>query len=194
MHCTAFLGMSLDGFIAGPNGELDWLDHVPAPPGNDMGYGALIESVDAIVMGSVTFDVVAGFGGDWPYTVPVIVMSKSMTELPAEVGDVELTSLEPAELIEELASRGMTHLYIDGGAVVRSFLEAELLDELITTVLPVVLGNGIQVFGGVRETAWFEHVSSEVFDNGFVQSRYVTANAWSASTHSANNETNASPS
>ena len=81
MRCTAFLGMSLDGFIAGPNGELDWLDQIPAPEGNDMGYGALIESVDALVMGRSTFDVVCTFDGPWPYSVPVIVMSKSLRTL-----------------------------------------------------------------------------------------------------------------
>lgn len=165
--------MSLDGFIAGPNGELDWLDQIPAPEGNDMGYGALIESVDALVMGRSTFDVVCTFDGPWPYSVPVIVMSKSLRTLPEKATATELTTKTPSELVDELEARGMTHLYIDGGAVVASFATVGLLDELIVTQLPVVLGSGIPLMGGLLEPLWLEHRATEVFDNGFVQTRYA---------------------
>jgi len=164
--------MSLDGFIAGPNNDLSWLDKIPPPAGNDMGFGALMDSIDAVVMGRNTFDVVMGFDGPWPYSKPVIVMSKSITDVPEAAGNVEITALEPKALVVELAGRGMTKLYVDGGAVVTSFLRAGLLDELITTVLPVVMGSGTKVFGEVAEPSWFEHVSSEVFDNGMVQTTY----------------------
>jgi len=173
MRCVAFLGMSLDGFIAGPNGELDWLDHIPAPPGNDMGYGALVESVDALVMGSSTFNVVANFDGPWPYALPVIVMSKSLTSLPDHATATELTTKSPTELVDELAERGMNSLYIDGGAVVASFVGEGLLDELIVTQLPVVLGSGIPLMRGLVEPLWLEHRATEVFENGFVQTRYA---------------------
>ena len=172
MHCVAFLGMSLDGFIAGPNGELDWLDKIPAPPGNDMGFAALVGSVDALVMGTGTFDVVANFDGPWPYKLPVVVMSSSLTDLPAKAEDTELTTKSPSELVAELGERGMSRLYIDGGAVVTSFAEAGLLDELIVTQLPVVLGKGIPLMRTIAEPHWLEHRSTEVFENGFVQSRY----------------------
>lgn len=172
MRCTAFLGMSLDGFIAGPNGELDWLEKISPPPGNDMGYGALITSVDALIMGSSTFDVVANFDGPWPYSLPVIVMSQSMTELPAGTTDTELTSKSPTDLVAELSERGLSHLYIDGGAVVASFVADGLLDELIVTQLPVVLGQGVPLMRGLGKRLWLEHDSTEVFDNGFVQTRY----------------------
>lgn len=175
MRCTAFLGMSLDGFIAGPNGELDWLDKIPAPPGNDMGFGTLIESVDALVMGSGTFGVVAGFDGPWPYSLPVIVMSRSMTTLPAHAIDTELTSASPTDLVAELTERGMSHLYVDGGAVVASFVADGLLDELIVTQLPVILGQGIALMAGLDEHLWLQHGATEVFDNGFVQSRYTVS-------------------
>lgn len=164
--------MSLDGFIAGPNGELDWLDKIPAPPGNDMGYGALIESVDALVMGSGTFNVVANFDGPWPYTIPLFVMSQSLTEVPAKATRTELTTATPQELVAELTERGMQRLYIDGGAVVASFATAGLLDELIVTQLPVVLGEGIPLMRTMPEPFWLGHRSTEVFENGFVQTRY----------------------
>ena len=167
--------MSLDGFIAGPNNDLSWLDVLPPPSEGDMGFSALMESIDALVMGRNTFEVVMGFDVPWPYSVPVIVMSKSLTELPLGVAaDLELTSLEPVELVAELEGRGMTKLYIDGGAVVTSFLQAGLLDELIVTVVPTALGSGTSLFGELAEPQWFEHVSNEVFDNGMAQTVYRT--------------------
>ena len=175
--CTAYLGMSLDGFIAGPDNDLAWLDVLPPPVDNDMGFGALMESIDALVMGRGTFDVVTGFDIPWPYTKPVIVMSKSMTEVPADIGDVEVTALDPDALVDELGQRGMSKLYIDGGAVVTSFLRAGLLDELITTVIPVALGGGTKLFGELTGPQWFRHVSSEAFDNGMVQTTYRRADA-----------------
>lgn len=173
MHCVAFLGMSLDGFIAGPNGELDWLDHIAAPKDNDMGYGALINSVDALVMGSSTFNVVANFDGPWPYELPVIVMSNTLTKLPEHAIGTELSSKSPTELVAALQDRSMSRLYIDGGAVVASFAEAGLLNELIVTQLPVVLGSGIPLMRGLLEPLWLTHASTEVFENGFVQTHYT---------------------
>ena len=164
--------MSLDGFIAGPGNDLSWLDVLAPPEDNDMGFGALMESIDALVMGRGTFDVVRSFDIPWPYTKPVIVMSKSMTVVPDDVGDVELTALDVADLLAELETRGMTKLYIDGGAVVSSFVRAGLLDELITTVIPVALGGGTKLFSDLTEPSWFTHISSEVFDNGMVQNTY----------------------
>ena len=172
MQCVAFLGMSLDGFIAGPDNELDWLEKIPPPPGNDMGYGALMNSVDALVMGTGTFEVVAGFEGPWPYELPVVVMSKSLAQLPEKATNAELTTASPEELISELADRGMSRLYIDGGAIVASFAASGLLDELIVTQLPVVLGAGIPLMRGLLEPLWLEHRSTEVLENGFVQTHY----------------------
>jgi len=166
--------MSLDGFIAGPNGELDWLDRIPAPPGNDMGYGALIESVDALVMGTGTYEVVESFDGPWPYSIPVFVMSNSLDDLADSAENVELMKTSPVELVAELSGRGMSRLYIDGGAVVASFATAGLLDELIVTQIPVVLGDGVPLMRTMPEPLWLEHRSTEVFENGFVQSRFVT--------------------
>lgn len=174
IHCTAYLGMSLDGYIAGPDNDLSWLDLLPPPADNDMGFGALMESIDALVMGRGTFDVVRGFDIPWPYSKPVIVMSSSMTAAPEGLGDIEVTSLDPAPLVKELEGRGMSKLYIDGGAVVTSFLRAGLLDELITTVIPVALGGGTSLFGDLPAPQWFTHVSTEPFENGMVQTTYRT--------------------
>ena len=178
INCIAYLGMSLDGFIAGPNGEIDWLDVLPMPEGengepDDMGFVALMDSIDAVVMGRNTFETLLGFDGPWPYTKPLIVLSTTITEVPEKAQDTEISSLGPAELLTELEQRGMTTLYVDGGSVVTSFLNAGLLDELVATVLPVALGSGIPLFGELPQPTWFEHVSSTTFSNGMVQNRYI---------------------
>ena len=105
----------MDGFIAGPDGDLSWLEGTPNPTNSDLGYSAFMESIDAIVMGRKTFDTVVAFGGDWPYTKPIIVLSSSLQQVPDKAVDTELSTSAPTELVEELAARGMTKLYIDGG-------------------------------------------------------------------------------
>lgn len=173
MQCTAFLGMSLDGFIAGTEGDVSWLDEIPAPTENDMGFTALMDSIDALVMGRTTFEFVANFDGPWPYTKPVVVMSSSLSEVPAHALDTELTTKLPEQLCAELEERGWSKLYVDGGAVVGSFHDAGLLNELIVTVVPVVLGDGVKLMGGLVEPAWLTLQSVEAFDNDFVQLHYT---------------------
>lgn len=172
LTCAAFLGMSIDGFIAGPDGDLSWLDATPNPSELDFGFGAFIDSIDAIVMGRRTFETVLSFDGDWPYTKPLIVMSSSIDVVPPAALHTEISSLSPAELVADLKARGMSKVYVDGGSVVTSFLEAGLLDEITISTIPVALGGGTPLFGALSTAQWFNHVSCEVYDNGLTQSVY----------------------
>ena len=173
MLCTAYLGMSLDGFIAGPNDELDWLDEPEHSDGVDYGYAAFMDSVDALVMGRRTFETVTGLVEEWPYDKPVIVMSATLTELPAHVTRSEIFSGSPAEVVALAEERGWASLYVDGGKLASSFLNDGLLDELIVSVLPVALGTGVPVFGALADHTWLKLASTESFDNGMVQLRYT---------------------
>lgn len=175
VRCAAYLGMSLDGFIAGPNDELDWLEGVEAIAGEDFGFGAFMTSVDALVMGRRTFEAVLGFDIPWPYAKPILVMSSSLQQIPERATDSELFAGDPAAAIAEAADRGWTKLYIDGGRLVSSFINEGLLDELVVSVLPVALGTGIPVFGALEKLTWFSHVSTTTFDNGMVQTTYTLA-------------------
>lgn len=170
--CAAFLGVSMDGFIAGPNGDLTWLDKTPNPTESDLGYFGFIAGVDAIVMGRGSFETVLGFDGPWPYEVPMVVMTSSLTEVPEKALNAELSAATPSVLVAELEARGMTKLYIDGGAVITSFLEAGLLDEITTTTIPVALGSGTPIFGVLTNDAWFEHIRTEVLIDQLVQTTY----------------------
>jgi dihydrofolate reductase len=166
---AAFLGMSLDGFIAGPNDELDWLERGGGPP-EDHGFTAFFGSVDALLIGRRTWDVVRGFP-EWPYgEKPVHVL----THRPGEARHGErFHAGVPAAVLEALGAAGARRVYVDGGAVVSQVLAAGLLDELTVSILPVVLGAGIRLFQETGPERWLTLESSRPFAGGMVQLRYV---------------------
>ena len=180
-HTIVFCARSLDGYIADRDGGLDFLQAVPNPAGDDMGFAALMAEVDAVVMGRVTFETVLGFGVDWPYgnsshakRKTVYVLTRTIDAVPkALVGRVELLTGDPDEVLARLAARGHERLYLDGGQVVQAFLAADLVDELRITTLPILLGGGTPLFGALTEHLAFRHVSTEVFLGQVVQSRYL---------------------
>ena len=90
----------------------------------------------------------------------------------ALAGRVERVSGEPREIVDELASRGYRHLYIDGGVTIQRFLDAGLIDRMIISRLPVIIGRGIPLFGPTQQDIWLEHVSTRAFTRGMVQSEY----------------------
>ena len=173
-HAIVFCARSLDGYIADRDGGLDFLQTVPNPTGDDMGFAALMAEVDAVVMGRVTFETVLRFGVEWPYGKTVYVLTRTLDAVPeALVGRVELLAGEPDEVLARLAARGHERLYLDGGQVVRAFLAADLVDELRITTLPILLGGGTPLFGALTDHLAFRHVSTEVFLGQVVQSRYL---------------------
>ena len=126
-----------------------------------------------MIMGRVTFETVLEFGIDWPYEKPVFVLSTTLSELPCELdGKVELISGDLSECVAEIQAKGYENLYIDGGQVVKNFLCADLIDELILTRLPVVLGGGTSLFGEMETPLAFELVKSEIFLGAITQSHY----------------------
>lgn len=166
MQCSVFIATSLDGFIARRDGGIDWLKVVELP-GEDYGYATFAASVDALVMGRGTYDVVAGFP-EWAYAGKrVIVLSHR--ELEARPG-VERFAGAPAELASKLAGEGVRRVYVDGGDVIRQFLVAGLVDDLTISVIPVLLGDGIPLFGGVSAGLVLENVES--WPSGLAQLRY----------------------
>lgn len=173
MANIVYIAASIDGYIADLNNGLDWLQMVPNPDKLDLGYGELIDRIDALVMGRNTYKTVAGFGGEWPYTKPVFVYSSSLKNIPEELtGKVEIIQGSPYEITDDLTERGYTNLYIDGGQTIQGFLDADLIEELIITRIPVLLGGGIPLFGKLSEHREFEHVSTEVLLDELVTTRY----------------------
>ena len=175
IKCSVFIAASVDGFIARPDGDIEWL-HRPEyelAALNGMTYESFIATVDALVMGRKTLEKVLSFP-EWPYEgMPVIALSHQALEIPTYLqGKVEVMSLDPIALVAQLAERGMKHLYIDGGQTIQAFLEAGLIDELIITRTPVLLGQGIPLFSQLGRELELRHIGTHESDNGFVQSRY----------------------
>ncbi len=174
MPNIVYIGMSLDGYIADRDGGLDFLEAVPNPEGNDLGYTAFIDRVDALVMGRVTMETVLGFGIDWPYTKPVFVLSSTMTEVPEElIEKVEIVNGDLNEIVSSLQAKGFENLYIDGGRVIQSFLQEDLIDEMILTRLPFLIGGGTSLFGDLTDPLLFSHTKTEVLLDEIVQSHYL---------------------
>jgi dihydrofolate reductase len=176
--CRVFVATSLDGFIARPDGSIDWLEQANqlVPAGEDCGYGAFMASVDALVMGRVTFDTVRSMS-PWPYgNKPVYVLSRTLSTLPPDSPpSVRLVRGEPAAAIAASAAQGLRSLYVDGGITIQAFLTAGLIRELIITVIPVLLGAGRPLFGPLLGDVKLRLVGSRVYPFGFVQSHYAIA-------------------
>lgn len=174
MPNVVYIATSLDGYIAAADGGLDWLMSVPNPEQSDYGYAAFIEGMDALVMGRNTFETIMGFEGEWPYDKRVFVLSNSLSEVPESMTDkAEMVSGPLPELVRALNGRGYNNLYIDGGRTIQSFLAGDLLDEMIITQIPILLGDGIPLFGHHEQQLHFELAGVEHFSNGIVQCRYL---------------------
>lgn len=177
MHTSAFLACSLDGYIARADGSVDWLNTATdeASKDEDYGYANYITRIDVIVMGHNSFRSVLGFG-DWPYALPVVVLSRQQVDIPARLSSsVSTSSLAPAELLQALERQGHQRAYVDGGLTVHGFLQAGLLNEITITRLPVVLGSGIPLFHELAEDIQLQHMSTRSYPSGFVQSHYRLA-------------------
>ncbi len=177
IKASVFIATSLDGFIARANGDLDWLTGAEsAPSEQDYGYQEFMDTVDTIVLGRNTFELVLTFD-TWPYSgKKVVVLSSRLDAIPPHLGDsVEWLALPPRRLVERLAAQGATHLYVDGGKTIQGFLNAGLINELIITRIPILIGTGIPLFGPLNHDIRLAHVATRQFENGFVQSRYRIA-------------------
>ena len=141
---TIYLACSLDGFIADEAGGVDWLEPFHDPDGtDDFGFGALMASVDALLMGRNTWDVVQQFS-PWPYAgTPVYVRTRR--PLPAKNGEIAVTG-DIEDVLADLARRGHRHVYIDGGITAQDALSAGVVDEVTITTIPMVLGRGVVLF------------------------------------------------
>lgn len=168
--CSVFCGLSLDGFIARPNGELDWLMDGGQP--DDHGYNDFVSTVDGLVIGRKTYETVLGFGGWFYGEMPVVVLSNGELKKLPEGGNVERMSGDPTRIVAELESRGRHHLYIDGGITIQRFLRAGLIDRMVLSRLPILIGDGIPLFGSTESDIRWKLERVKEFPSGMVQCEY----------------------
>ncbi|MFC1802733.1 dihydrofolate reductase family protein [Thermoproteota archaeon] len=168
-----YIATSLDDFIAGKDGDISWLNEIPNPSNSDYGYAEFMDGIDALVMGRNTFEIVLSFDV-WPYEKPVFVLSNSLDKVPEGMEDkAELVKGDLKTLVEMLKRRGYENLYIDGGSIIQSFLKEDLIDEMIITRVPILLGGGIPLFGKLERRMKFKLVKTVTYDETLVKCHYV---------------------
>jgi dihydrofolate reductase len=168
-----YIATSLDGFIADSEGGIDWLNSISNPDDSDFGWSEFISGIDAILMGRNTFEKVLSFDY-WPYKVPVFVLSNSLSRLPDTMtGKVELMSGNITEVTDQLNQQGFSNIYVDGGKLIQSFLAVDMIDEMIITTIPIVLGKGIPLFGSQDQSLTFLHKKTDLYHGSLVKSHYV---------------------
>ena len=170
MIASVFIGTSVDGFIARPNGALDFL---PEGGGEPHGYHEFFASVDALVIGRKTFETVLAFP-EWPYGDKRLIVLSSQTldlsKVPA--GRVEQMQGSPRDIFSQLERRGIRHIYVDGGVTVQGFLREGLIHRLIITRVPVLIGEGVPLFGALSKDIRLEHLQTQYYGSGLVKTEY----------------------
>ncbi|MGR5126118.1 dihydrofolate reductase family protein [Photobacterium swingsii] len=174
MSNIVYIATSLDGYIADKNNKIDWLHEIPNPEGSDMGFSTFIDRIDALVMGRNTMEMVLNFDCEWPYPKPVFVLSNTMAEVPAGYEDkIFLVKGELKDVVGQINAQGFNNLYIDGGVTIQNFLKEDMIDEMIITTIPVLLGGGISLFGELAAPLKFKHIESQQFLGCIVQNRFL---------------------
>lgn len=183
MTASVFVGVSLDGFIARPNGDLDWLMGEGGGDSAEYGYNEFIAGIDVIVMGRKSFEKVMTFD-KWYYGGKrVVVLSSRPLDLStakARGAVIEQMAGTPGEIVFKLAAQGARHLYVDGGATIQAFLRAGLIQRLIISRLPVLIGQGVPLFGPLPRDVRLRHAATRTYPGGMVQSEYHVVSAQGA--------------
>ena len=168
-----FIAVSLDGYIARQDGDIDWLLQRDDPT-EEHGYTAFIADKEWIVMGRGSYEKVLTFK-EWPYDRPVLVLSRQLADTPvpeALKGKVQFSRLTPKEVLNDLAAQNVQRVYLDGGQVIQSFLREGLVADIVITTVPVLLGSGKPLFGSLSRDINLTLLSSRSFPSGLVQSHY----------------------
>lgn len=173
MPNIVYIATSIDGYIAREDGNIDWLNEIPNPDQSDYGFFDFMKRVDGIIMGRKTFETAQGFDM-WLYPKPVFIISNSLNELTGRYADkVQLVKGDIKQILDSLNKKGLNSFYVDGGKTVQSFLQEDLIDEMIITRIPILLGKGIPLFERMNKELKFEHTTTEVYYPGLVKSSYV---------------------
>ena len=174
MSNIVYIATSIDGYIADKENKIDWLHETPNPEGSDMGFSLFMERIDALLMGRNTLDMVLSFDCEWPYSKPVFVLSNSMKSVPEGYeGKVFLVNGALKDIFKQIHDKGFEHLYIDGGMTIQSCLKEDLIDEMIITTIPVLLGGGIPLFADLDAPLKFQHSKTVKHLDALVSNTYL---------------------
>ncbi len=172
MNNIVYIAQSIDDFIATKDGGVDWLNDFADPDGGDNGFGEFMKNIDGLLIGKNTFEKVLSFGV-WPYEKLVFVLSNSLKDVPNDLQDkAKIVTGALQTIIKNLNDQGYKNIYIDGGQLIQNALKEDLIDELIITTVPIILGDGIPLFGRLGKSIKLEYKRSHIFENGLVTNYY----------------------
>src|SRR5574344_856464 len=167
-----FVAKSLDGFIATKDGSTKWLN-IANTQKTDYGYTEFVKKIDAIIMGRLSYEKILTYI-PYPYKKHVFVLSNTLKTIPINLSDrIDIVNGKLKDIVENLRNKGFENLYIDGGTTIQSFLKEDLIDEMMITTVPIILGGGIPLFGELNTTLNFKHKRTTTYDNGLVTSIYT---------------------
>ena len=170
-----YIAVSLDGYIAKSNGEIDWLSIVERP-GEDYGYSGFLKTIDTVILGRKTFDKILSLGVDFPHSDKICYVI-TRQERKSEKNIVFYNG-NPGELVVKLKTSPGQNIFCDGGAeIVNTLIKKDLIDEYIISTIPVFLGKGIRLFDDFRRKTDLKLLSSKSFSSGLVQSHYRRLNS-----------------
>jgi dihydrofolate reductase len=181
VKCSVFIATSADGYIATDDGGVDWLHtagNLDVDMGTeDMGFQSYIDSVDCMIMGRKCMETISSMNltpEQWPYgDVRIVVLSTTLKESPENLrGKVEMYSGDVSDLILKLENSGLKHAYIDGGTAITSFINLKLINEMTITKVPLLLGEGIPLFGKINQSVKLQNAMTVAFKNDFIQVKY----------------------
>jgi dihydrofolate reductase len=173
MSNIVYIATSLDGFIADSNNDIEWLATFPNEENTDYGYSEFIKSINCIVIGRKTFETALSFK-EWPYQLPVFILSNSMKKLPENlINKAFIVNGNLKTIIKEIKEKGLENIYIDGGKAIQSFLSEDLIDEMYLSKVPIILGKGIPLFGNIEKQSDWKHIHTDVYKNGIIKSHYI---------------------
>jgi dihydrofolate reductase len=178
VKCSVFVAISMDGYLARLNGDLDWLTKTAAANASeDYGYKEFFDTVDTVILGRKTYEHLLSLN-DWPYAGKrTIVLSRDAGKVPGDLAyPVNIMSGPPAGLVRRLEVEGAHHVYVDGGTTIRGFLNAGAINEMIITFVPVLIGSGIPLFGKLDRDVKLQHVETTLYRNSLLQSKYTVEN------------------
>lgn len=167
---SVFIATSIDGYIAKKDGNIDWLYNIPET-GEDYGFNKFFSSEDVLIMGRKTYEKVLTFE-KWPYEGKrVIVLSNTLQHNVMQY-NTELYQGSIKLLTKKLYSEGIKHIYIDGGFTIREFIKAKIVDHIIISIIPVILGDGIALFDKPLPETWYQLELVKQYQSGLVMLNY----------------------
>jgi len=170
LRASVFIGTSVDGFIARRNGDLDFL---PSGGGEPHGYNEFMASIDTLVIGRKTFETVLAFP-EWPYGKKrvVVLSGRPLDFSGVKGGVVEQMAGSPTEIVSKLEATGAGHVYVDGGDTIQRFLREGRIQRITITRVPVLIGDGVPLFGVLPRDVRLRHVSTHPYPSGLVKTEY----------------------